>query len=283
MDIMSAGCRTWHRCAVESVKTSELIVLIGVGVVAAYVVTMMLRDWRRKRRTIASLAARLQHDDEQFGRAYFNDAKRADIAVRARRVLSKNLKMPLNGLTPNDRLNEDLNAELSLNPDLFWELETEFGITTGIDELEAFEKTLERLVTFQDLVEFLHARMCEPPPERPAADEDEKPSRTYELGIRSIPILCIGGFLIAVAGIIAQKKSVMNLGGLIFISGIAIWGLANGGELLRQMVQSIRQGSFKEIAARPLPFVFLTCLALFFLFLGGMFAWGILKNVLSPK
>ena len=49
------------------------------------------------------------------------------------------------------------------------------------------------------------------------------------------------------------------------------------------MVQSIRQGSFKEIAARPLPFVFLTCLALFFLFLGGMFAWGILKNVLSPK
>jgi len=137
-------CRTWHRCAVESVKTSELIVLIGVGLVATYVVTMMLRDWRRKRRIIASFAARLQHDDEQFGRAYFNDAKRADIAVRARRVLSKNLEMPLNGLTPSDRLNEDLNAEVVLNPDLFWELETEFGIITGADDVQAFEKTLER-------------------------------------------------------------------------------------------------------------------------------------------
>jgi len=129
------------------------------------------------------------------------------------------------------------------------------------------------VVTFQDLVEFLHTRMSEPQPQKPGAEEEEKPSRAYELGIRSIPILCIGGFLIGVAGIIAQKKSVMNLGGLIFISGIAIWGLANGGDLLRQMVQSIRQGSFKEIAARPVSFVFLMCLALFFLFLGGMLAW----------
>jgi hypothetical protein len=265
-------------------KTWEPIILIGVGVVATYVVTMTLRDWRRKRRAIASLAVRLQHDDEQFGRAYFGDAKRADIAVRARRVLSKNLKMPLNGLTPSDRLNEDLNAELVLDPDLFWELEAEFGIKTGIDDdMEAFEKTLERLVTFQDLVEFLHARMSEPPPQTSRAEEEEKPSRAYEWGIRSIPVLCIGGFLMAVAGIIAQKRSVMNLGAMIFLSGIAIWGLANGGELLRQMVQSIRQGSLKEIGARPLPFVFLTCLALFFLFLGSMFLWIIFKKVLSPK
>ena len=121
-------------------------------------------------------------------------------------MLSKNLEMPLNGLTPSDRLNEDLNAEVVLNPDLFWELETEFGIITGVDDVQAFEKTLERLVTFQDLVEFLHTRMSEPQPQKPGAEEEEKPSRAYETGMRSIPVLCIGGFLIAVAGIIAQRN-----------------------------------------------------------------------------
>lgn len=264
-------------------KVSEPILFILFGLVMAFIITMLLRDWLRKKRVVTSLANRPQHNDEQFARAYSRDPKRADIAVRARRVLSKNLEMDLSGLTPSDRLNDDLNAELSMNPDLFWELEAEFRIKIGVDDFETFEQTMERLVTFQDLVEFLQRKISEPQPETPAPDEDEKPSRSYELSIRSIPVLCIGGFLIAIVGIVVQKRAVMNLGGLIFISGVAIWGFANGGEFLRHIIKAVRGTSLKEIAARPVPFILFTCLALFFLWMGCTLSWGILKNLLSFK
>src|SRR5437899_702382 len=111
-------------------KTSESMAFIAFSGVAAFIITMISRDWHRKKRTVSSLATRAQRPDEQFGRGFFSDPKRADVAVRVRRVLSNNLKMPLDGLTPSDRLNDDLNAELPANPHLFWELEAEFGIKT---------------------------------------------------------------------------------------------------------------------------------------------------------
>ena len=120
-------------------------------------------------------------------------------------------------------------------------------------------------------------------PEPPGEDEIEKPSRAYEFAIRSIPVLCIGGFLIAVVGIVVQKRTVMHLGGLIFLSGFVVWGLANGGELLRNIIQPARGASSKDIATRTLPLVLLTCLALFFLWIGGTLLWGILKSALSSK
>jgi hypothetical protein len=96
-------------------------------------------------------------------------------------------------------------------------------------------------------------------------------------------VLFIGGFLTIVAGIVVQKRSLMNLGGLIFLSGAAVWGLANGGEMLRSVLKSLRASSWKETAARPWPWILLAGLALFFLWFGGTLAWGILKNLLSSK
>jgi acyl carrier protein len=264
-------------------KASDLTFFIFFGAVSAFILTMLLRDWFGKKRTVTLLTTRSQNNDDQFAHAYFADPKLADIAVRARRVLSNNLKMPLEGLTPGDRLNDDLAAELPANPHLFWELEAEFGIKIGLEDWETFEKTLERLVTFQDLVEFLQRKISEPPPDTPGENEDDKPSRAYEFAIRSIPILCIGGFVIAVVGILMGKGTAMNLGGLIFVSGIAVWGFANGGEGLRNIIQAVRGMSFKEIGARPLPLIFFTCLALFFLWMGCIVSWGILKNLLSSK
>lgn len=159
--------------------------------------------------------------------------------------------MPLEGLTPSDRLDDDVNAELPANPDLFWELEAEFGIKTDVDDLDSHAKTLERLVTFQDLVVYLERRIADRSPEILVANEDEKSSRTFDFAIRSIPVLCIGGFLTAVVGIIVQKPTLVNLGGLAFMSGMAVWGLANGREMLRNIFISSRGSSWKEIAARP--------------------------------
>jgi acyl carrier protein len=140
-------------------QISEVIVLGLIGAVGTYVLTMVARDRLRKRRTVRSLATRVQHDDEGFARFWHPDPKQADIAIRARRVLARNLEMPLKGLKPSDRLKEDLNAELEINPHLFWELEEEFAIKTDIDDLETFEETLQRLVTFEDLVKFLEERI----------------------------------------------------------------------------------------------------------------------------
>ena len=135
--------------------TTDVVVLIAILAVGTCIVGFMLRDWLGKRRRIKALAARLQYDDDaDFGRRFFPDAKRAEIAARVRRVLSKNLEMPLGGLTPSDRLDDDLNAELACNPHLFWDLDAEFDIKTS-DTLEAFENAVKRVVTFQDLVDFV--------------------------------------------------------------------------------------------------------------------------------
>lgn len=262
-------------------KTSELLFYIAFGAVAIFIITMMFRDWFRKRQITRKLAGRNQSDDEFRG--FFLNPNLADIAVRARRVLAGNLKLPLRGLTPTDRLDADLNAELAANPDLFWELEAEFGIKTDVEDLDSHEKTLERLVTFQDLVEYVEGRLAARSTEPLVEEEEEKPSRAYTFAIRSIPFLCIGGFLTAVAGIMTQKQSLMNFGGLIFLSGIAVWGLANGGEMLRNILKSARGQSLREIAARPWPLILLTGLSLFFLWIGGTLVWGLMKNLLSSK
>jgi len=264
------------------VKTSELIAFVAFGAVGAFIVTIMVRDWFRKRRITQTLASRGENNDEQF-RKFFPDSHRADIALRVRKVLSNNLKMPLQGLSPSDRLDDELNAELPANPHLFWDLETEFGIQTDVEDLDVHEKTLERLITFQDLVEYVERKLTEPRSPKPITEENEKPSRIYDFAIRSIPVLCIGGLLTAVVGIVVQKRTLMNLGGLIFLSGFVVWGLANGGEMLRGIIRGLRGASLKEIAARPWPLILLTGLALFFLWVGGFLLWGILKNLLSPK
>src|SRR5687767_11568386 len=129
---------------------SPVLFSLLFGAVSTFVVTMMFRDWRRKKHAVAQLALRPQLNDEQFS-CLFDSPTRADIAVRARRVLSRNLELKLDGLAPTDRLNEDLHAELEANPDFFWELESEFRIKTSVDieDLDLHEKTLEQVATFQ--------------------------------------------------------------------------------------------------------------------------------------
>lgn len=263
----------------NAMEFSELAAVILIGAVMALLVSVGFRDWLRKRRRVASLAARVQRNDEQFGQDYFPDAKRADAAVRVRRILSKNLEMPLGGLVPSDRLNEDLRAELPANPHLFWELEEEFGIRIDMDDMESFEKTLQRLVTFQDLLEFVEKRIAEPLAESPGQREEEEPSPAYEFAIRSIPVLFVVGLVGLVSGIILDKNRVTNISTVIFTSGFAVWGFANGGEMLRTLILEMRAMSFKEIAVRKWKLVFVTCLVVFFLSVGIFISWAVLNNV----
>jgi len=260
-------------------KIWEMVVFSAFGLALVLMITMMVRDHVKKKRTARSFAARVQHADDEFARAYFPDPKQGDIAIRTRRVISKNLKMVLDGLRPGDRLNDDLDAELERNPHLFWDLEEEFGIKTGIEDIETFDQTIQRLVTFEDLVKFLEERISNTPPNAPA-EEEEKPSRPYQWAMRAIPMLFIGGLGTAVVGIFVQKKTMMNVGAMIFVSGLAIWGFGNGGELLRGIIQEYWGRPWKEIAAHSWWLMFLVFLVVFFLFVGSTLTLAILKGLL---
>ena len=258
--------------------TTDVVALVAILAVASCIVGFMLRDWFKKRRRIKALAARIQHDnDADFGRRFFPDPKRAEIAARVRRVLSKNLEMSLGGLTPSDRLDDDLNAELACNPHLFWDLDAEFGIKTS-ETLEAFENAVKRVVTFQDLVDFVESKMSEP---RDGIDHDdeEESSPAYEFAMRSIPVLAISGLIITVIGIVIQKRSVINVGAMVFMLGIAVWGIGNGGALLWSLIRSFWSGSIKD--AHPLLLILFAFMTLVFLWIGGIILWGILKNVFA--
>ena len=247
-----------------------------ITIMAVVLIVVMLRDWFSTWAIKRRLAGRVPHNDDQFGAAFFPDAKRAEIAVRVRRVLAKHLKLPLQGLLPGDRL-EDLKMELAADPDLFWGLEAEFGVKTDMEDYESFEKSLEQIVTFEDLVKYVERMMARPQP----SDIVEVDDRTYDIAIRCIPILCIGGMIGAVFGILLKEDALLNVGAIIFLSGIALWGLANGGEMLRGLIRSARATSWKEIAAHPWPAILYTALTLFFLWVGGIVLWGIVRNLIA--
>jgi hypothetical protein len=82
-----------------------------------------------------------------------------------------------------------------------------------------------------------------------------------------------------VSGIILDKNRVTNISTVIFTSGFAVWGFANGGEMLRTLILEMRAMSFKEIAVRKWKLVFVTCLVVFFLSVGIFISWAVLNNV----
>jgi acyl carrier protein len=116
------------------------------------------RRWRRKK----LLRNRPQLSALDFCVKFYQDYEQAVIAARVREVLTKNLETSLDGLLPTDRLDEDLMVELPVNPDLFWDLEAEFGIKTDIDledNCEQLQQALEKLVTVYDLVCYVEGKL----------------------------------------------------------------------------------------------------------------------------
>jgi hypothetical protein len=263
-------------------KNSEILFFIGFGAVSTFVITSLIRDRLRKRRIVASLKTRVDYNDDQFGRGFYSDPKRADIAIRVRRVLSANLEMPLDGLRPSDRLNEDLNAELPINPHLFWDLETEFGIHTGTDDLETFEETLKHLVTFDDLVSHVEAWIAAGPSVTESAEKEES-SLAHTLVTRSFAVLFVGGILVYIGGLITGKNAPIKAGLLILVSSFVATGLLIGATLLWNVVRTIRSSSGKSTPTRPLILILQSCVALFLLSICSAYFWGLLKKALPFK
>jgi acyl carrier protein len=255
----------------------ETLGLVFFIVVSSGVIAAIVQDRIKKRRIAGFLAPRPTLSDDQFAHAFFaQDPEHGAIASRVRRVLATNLSQELERLNPEDRLNEDLDAELESNPDLFWELEQEFGIKTDVDDLESHAKTLERLVTFGDLVNYIATLVRE----RPAVSQSEElppPSRFYGVAFRSIPIFCLAGFGVIAFGAFVQRSVVMKLGTGLFLFGFAVWALANGGVSVWELIQTVRADGLKELTTRPWSTLFRLLFAVFLLVAGGFFVWTIAK------
>lgn len=192
-------------------------------VVAAIVIVGLLTGWLRKAAARSRLANRQSFNDDEFRRTFYaRDEARADTATRVRKVLASNLEMPLDAVRPEDRLDDDLNTQIQANPGLFAELEHEFGIATGYDDLDTFVETTERLITFADLVEYVHERVSQASATK--ADREQETSLSERIGLLVedfVPIACVAGLVIAVVGAILRIDVAWRLGSGLFMLGIA--------------------------------------------------------------
>lgn len=265
-------------------KLTEVIFFTAFAMVGTIVLGSAVREHWRKRQRGQRWKRRAPQDDPAFGHSFApNNPERAKLAARVRKVLAANLKIPLEHLQPTDRLNEDLDAELVSNPELFWDLETEFEIETDVEDVDAHEQALKPLLTFADLVDYVEVKVAHRPstPKTEPAALPPASAKLYDRAIRSIPVLCFTGFAVIVVGILIPKPIVMKLGTGLFLSGFAVWGLANGGGFAWQLVLLIREKGLKALAAHPWATVFWLLIAAFFLYVGGFFVWASVRASLS--
>ncbi len=138
---------------------SETLGIIFIVAVVLFVIGAATYDRVCRHRVARLLASREPLDSRTFALTFFGDSPaKVEVAVALREVLSKNLKQQLDGLRPDDRLDEDLHAELPANPHLFWDIEREIGVATPVTDWDAYQRCLANIHTFRDLVDYVASR-----------------------------------------------------------------------------------------------------------------------------
>ena len=102
-------------------------------------------------------------------------------------------------------------------------------------------------------------------------------SSIYGYAIRSIPILCVTGFITVLVGHFTHRPWAMTVGTCLFLSGLAVWGLANGGAFLWGFLRTVRRDGFRVFVEQPWSSAFYVFLMLFLLSAGGFFVWFIIR------
>ena len=250
---------------------SSPVLLIGTFLVISFMVGT-IKHWLMNR----SLLDRQQFDDEEFGRSFYGGHKvRADLAVRVRRILSDNLEMSLDGIRPEDHLDDDLDVQLEVNPDLFWALEKEFGFNARVEELEVFEKTTSEIATFSDLVSYVERKVDELKKKgvrKKVADEIDPDDRTSDY----IAALWFGGLFFFFVGETFGIHLLSAIGLTAAFSPLALGAFYLCGNMVREVISISRNEGLQMLWQHP--FSTLLSLAMFSMFLlfGGWFGWGII-------
>ena len=102
-------------------------------------------------------------------------------------------------------------------------------------------------------------------------------SSIYGYAIRSIPILCVAGLITVLAGHFTHRPWAMTLGTCLFLSGFAVWGLANGGAFVWGFLRTVRRDGFRVFVEQPWSSALYVLLMLFLLTAGGFFVWFIIR------
>jgi acyl carrier protein len=223
------------------------------GLVVAVVIFSLFADWFRKASARSGLADRQAFDDEQFQRTFYaGNSQLADTATRVRKVLAKNLDMPLDSVRPEDRLDDDLRAQLEGNPDLFWQLEEEFDISTGYEDLEVFEKTAEQLVTFSDLVEYVRNKINQAATRTPERKKKVALSdRIYLFLAELVPPACVASLVIAFIGSLLGFDAAWRFGSGVFMLGFVLLIIALFNIGIDNLTMEIRKQGMVWIREHP--------------------------------
>lgn len=105
----------------------------------------------------------------------------------------------------------------------------------------------------------------------------KKSSRIYEIAIRSITPLSFSGLIIVCIGFALKADWIISVGTVIFLSGFAIWGLANGGAFIWGFQKSLRENGIKDLQDYPWSSAFYILMMVFFVSVGMFFIWFMLR------
>lgn len=246
---------------------SSPILLIGTFLVVSFMVGGV-RHWLLDQ----SLRDRQQFSDEEFGKTFFSGSERsADVAGRVREILSENLEMPLDGIRPDDKLDEDLNAQLEVNPHLFWSLEEEYGFDAMVEDLEEFEKTVAGITTFSDLVRYVENKIDEKPKKgkkKRGKYEIDPDDRTSDY----IAAMWFGGLILVFVGEAFKIKTLSAFGFTIAFLPLAIGAFYLCTIVIKEFATEIGQNGWKVLLQHPFGTVFLTVQLAFYAYVGAWFS-----------
>ena len=206
--------------------------------------------------------------DEEFGATFFS-GNRADTAVRVRRVLAKNLDTNLDGVRPEDRLDDDLDASIGSNVYLFFDLETEFDIDTGVHDLETFEKNAAGLTTFANLVDFVHQKRSDPRARRKPDDVSDEEYDAWD----AIGYAWFTGIGLTVVASIVDSDLLMKVALTIAFAPLVL-GITS--QLLfaaREMANEIRSNGIENIRQHPFGLVIWLSVTLPFALWAAWLTW----------
>ena len=101
----------------------------------------------------------------------------------------------------------------------------------------------------------------------------------YDRVIQSIPVLCVVGCVTALVGGMLGSEFAIGVGTLLFFTGIAVWGFANGGGFIAEMIRTSRKDGWCVFIRHPIASASVSLLALVLLTCGGYCMWIGLKAV----
>ena len=138
-----------------------VVMVLGGLACAIYVLAQVGYDWWRKSVSVSTLRTRTQLDSNAFAAKYFAGKKqREQLAARIRDSLAAYLKLNLDGLLPDDDLNEVCDAQTD-DPSLLLHFEDEFQLGQTFETAEEFEMVQSKTRTFRELLKYLETRLTD--------------------------------------------------------------------------------------------------------------------------